>query len=102
MGKAHAETISHRGRAFVGVAVWRSERASGGDSKPSVIVSRYECGPGQIIVGAGTEYLYGLLVSFWVRTGMLVGSGAIINQIYRCKSNACRCRWMSRASAWSL
>lgn len=33
-------------RSFVGVAVWRSERASGSDSKPSVIVSRYECGPG--------------------------------------------------------
>lgn len=59
--------------------------------------------PDQIIVGAGTEYLYGLLVK-------LLGTDKVycvedpgykkISQIYECNNakNAFRCRWMSRAS----
>lgn len=62
--------------------------------------------PDQIIVGAGTEYLYGLLVKLWVRTRYTAWRIRAIRKSARYTSatmqNACRCRWMSRASAWSL
>lgn len=62
--------------------------------------------PDQIIVGAGTEYLYGLLVKllgtdkvYCVRIRAIRKSARYTSATMQ---NVCRCRWMSRESAWSL
>ena len=62
--------------------------------------------PDQIIVGAGTEYLYGLLVKllgtdkvYCVRIRAIRKSARYTSATMQ---NACRCRWMSRVSALSL
>lgn len=62
--------------------------------------------PDQIIVGAGTEYLYGLLVKLLGTDKVYCVEDPGYKKSARYTSvtmqNACRCRWMSRASAWSL